>query len=98
MSRIIFDPAAEAEMIDAASFYEGEQAGSGARFLECVRVACEIILEYPEIGERRFGARCKRVLRYEYYVCYRPIPNGIYIVAIAHQKRRPGFWSRRRLR
>src|SRR5205085_326754 len=26
-------------MIDAASFYEGEQAGSGARFLECVRDA-----------------------------------------------------------
>jgi len=58
VSRIIFDPAAEAEVIEAASFYEGEHAGSGARFLESVKAACEIVLEYPEIGERRFGARC----------------------------------------
>jgi len=98
VSRIIFDPAAEAEVIEAASFYEGEHAGSGARFLESVKAACEIVLEYPEIGERRFGARCKRLLRYEYYLCYQQIPGGIYIAAIAHQKRKPGFWIGRRLR
>ena len=53
----------------------------------------------PEIGTAvspREDVRRSLVGRFPYQVVYRLQPNEITIVAVAHMKRRPGYWTRRR--
>jgi hypothetical protein len=33
--------------------------------------------------------------RYPYFVVFRELPRKIQIIAVAHAKRRPGFWASR---
>ena len=56
--RLRFNPLAEAELQDAASWYEERVGGLGARFIAAIRHRTEI-------------------------------------VAVAHLKRRPGYWTQR---
>jgi hypothetical protein len=36
------------------------------------------------------------VARFPYSIVYKQDPDKIVIVAIAHQRRRPGYWQRRK--
>jgi hypothetical protein len=36
------------------------------------------------------------IARFPYSIIYRQDPGGIVIVAIAHQRRTPGYWRRRK--
>jgi plasmid stabilization system protein ParE len=52
----------------------------------------------PEIGAALYSdPQTRRVLvvRYPYQVVYRLEENEIVVVAIAHLKRRPGYWKHR---
>ena len=91
-----FDPTAEVDYVDAVGFYE-EEAGMGAAFEAEVRRAIDFILENPEASPivTREGAR-KRVLhRFPFNLCYTIESQRIRIWAVAHHKRRPGFWAER---
>jgi hypothetical protein len=33
--------------------------------------------------------------RYPYFVVFRELPRKIQIIAVAHAKRRPGYWTKR---
>lgn len=41
------------------------------------------------------GIRMLRYKRYPYSLIYRITPDAIKVYAVAHDKRRPGYWSRR---
>ena len=41
------------------------------------------------------GVRRKSLARFPYSVLYTVDPDVLYIVAVAHQKRRPNYWLRR---
>ena len=59
----------------------------------------ELINSHPEIGEPTSADRKTRralVPRFPYQVVYRLRPDEIVIVAVAHLKRRPGYWKIRR--
>ena len=52
---------------------------------------------HPEIGIRvRHQARRFSLHGYPYNLIYRLAPETIIIVALAHQRRRPGYWVGRR--
>ena len=51
-----FNELAEAELNDAIRYYENEQIGLGAAFLEEVRRCTAAIAEYPEAGPVVQGA------------------------------------------
>jgi hypothetical protein len=73
-----------------------ERVGRGDDFLRFVRYAVEEIAEAPGRWLRGPHAR-KRVLgRFPFSIHYRFDDREIVIMAVAHQKRRPGYWSRRR--
>ena len=66
------------------------------RFGDALDRAIERIAETPE----RFPiylANTRRLLlrRFPYAVIYRLDPGRIIVLAIAHQRRRPGYWQRR---
>ncbi|MEW6688102.1 MAG: type II toxin-antitoxin system RelE/ParE family toxin [Pseudomonadota bacterium] len=56
-----------------------------------------LVRQFPEAGSP-IGSKRRRVLvaRFPYSIVYRHDPDFILIVAVAHQRRRPGYWRGRR--
>ena len=92
-----FHPEAEAELEDASLFYESRMPGLGKSFAAEVERTIYLIREFPDAGSPN-GLTRRRVLvaRFPYSVVYRRDVDSIVIVAVAHQRRRPGYWRRRR--
>jgi plasmid stabilization system protein ParE len=89
-------PEARQDLEDAAAWYEGEKPGLGLRFLDVVDQTLAQILENPEgaaVWEKEPRLRRCIVPRFPYLVCYEVDGDVVRIVAIAHGRRRPGYWS-----
>ena len=97
MKRVIFHPEAEVEFLAAAEFYEAHRRGLGVEFIAEVRHAAGTLQRHPELGHP-FSRRLRRLLvqRFPYGLLYRIEAEDIFIVAVAHLSRRPGYWHRRR--
>lgn len=91
-----FHPDADAELEDAALFYESRMAGLGKSFAAEVERTIALVREFPEAGSPA-GPKLRRVLvaRFPYSIVYRQDPDSIVVVAVAHQRRRPGYWRGR---
>ena len=98
MNRIIvFHEAAEAEMNEAADYYDLEVKGLGKAFLDDIEKALLLIETYPEASPAiQQRVRTKRLSKFPFSLFYSLYPDEIRILAVAHQKRRPFYWSRRR--
>lgn len=101
MKRIEFDPDARIELHRAAEDYEADYPGRGLRFYTAVERAVGTIAETPHVGTRfpgvpdRLGARRFLVKRFPYALAYRDLGEVIRIDAVAHTRRRPGYWLKR---
>jgi plasmid stabilization system protein ParE len=91
-----FHPAAQAELTSAAQFYERQTGGLGLDFLLTVQRTYERLVDIPRSGAP-LGRRLRRVLvpKFPYGLLYRIEPARIYIVAVMHLHRRPGYWRSR---
>ena len=96
MRRVEFHPDARDELVAAAQFYERHSPGLGREFIDAVQRTYERLREHPRSG-RSFGRRLRRPLvpRFPYGLLYEAEPNFIYIVAVMHLLRRPGYWRPR---
>ena len=94
--RIEFHPHARAELRAARNWYHERSPLSAFVFAQTVQNAISRIREAPNTfpvsdhGTRKFVLQ-----RFPFNMFYRTGANEIVIVAIAHQKRRPGYWSSR---
>lgn len=92
-------PEADAEFAEAVRWYEVHRPGLGSEFLTEVREARKLIQTRPDIGSAlrgtRRGERGLMVKRFPYQVIYYVRAHDIVIVALAHTKRRPGYWKTR---
>lgn len=87
---------AEAELQDAATWYDERSPGLGLRFVEAVRAKTREIIETPHRWALAAGTRRVLMGRFPYALVYREVSDiEIEIVAVAHLKRRPGYWSGR---
>ena len=87
---------AEAELQDAAAWYDERSPGLGLRFILAVQRKTDEILEAPQRWP--FAAGSRRVLmgRFPYALVYREISEDqVEIIAVAHLKRRSPYWSDR---
>ena len=83
-------------MTEAALFYETANAGLGDDFLDDIQHAINTIRERPELGAKvAFGFRRMLVRRFPFSIVYGIESGQIVVVAVAHQRRRPGFWKGR---
>jgi len=91
-----FLPEADEEFREAAWYYEKEAPGVGLRFIAEVRRGVHFITENPyaavDIGS---GIRRKVLNHFPYSLLYAVESELVVIVAVAHQKRRPGYWRDR---
>jgi toxin ParE1/3/4 len=91
-----FHAAAGAELSEAVGYYDGKAAGLGDSFLAEVKAATLSIQEYPEIAPViEDGVRAKPLVRFPYRLMYVVEAHELYIVAVAHQSKRPGYWADR---
>ena len=94
--RVDFHPAAVREVEDAQAWYEERSLLAASAFLRELSVAVQRIQQAPQ----RYpiaDAGTRRILldRFPFAVYYRERSSALTIVAVAHQKRRPGYWSAR---
>ena len=96
MKPVRFNPDAEAEMIEAAAWYESQQPDLGKRFLASVEDAINRIELKPEIYlEAETGIRRCLTRTFPYGVLFRIKPNEIEVSAVMHLHREPGYWKDR---
>lgn len=96
MTEIELHLLAEEEMNVAALFYEARVPGLGGEFLDEIARCLDRISAHPKSGQvcfRRF--RRLPLARFPYVVVYEFVANGILVIAVANQRRRPGYWRRR---
>lgn len=91
-----FLAAAREEFLVAAERYEAELPGLGEEFIRDVERALERIATFPEHGSPHLAGTRRTVLRrFPFDVVYVVEPEGVLVVAIAHQRRFPGYWCGR---
>jgi hypothetical protein len=91
--KVIFSKYAKFELDDAVCFYELEFAGLGQRFSEEVKKAAIRISDYPEAWSIERGEIRKCLLhKFPYKLLYSIESDHIFIIAVAHQHRKPDYW------
>ena len=97
MKTVRFHPEAEAEMIAAAQFYQERADGLGVRFLESVQTVVRHISNFPQSARvvRGRSIRGSVAKTFPYSVVYCVRSDEIVVLAVAHHRRRPGYWKTR---
>lgn len=94
--RIKFHPHARAELRAARNWYYDRSPLSAITFAQTVDKALSRIRDAPNTFPLAEHGTRKCVLeRFPFTVFYRTAEADIVIIAVAHQKRRPGYWSTR---
>jgi len=98
MSRLFsIHETAEAEINEAADFYDLEDPGLGSVFIDEVERAIESISQFPGAAQLVRGCvRKKPLVKFPYSLVYSVRPDEVRLLAVAHQKRRPFYWRGRR--
>ncbi|MFB3776195.1 MAG: type II toxin-antitoxin system RelE/ParE family toxin [Bryobacteraceae bacterium] len=98
MSRlpVFFHPEAVEEVEAAVRWYGDRSTAAASRLVQELTQTIDRIAEAPErwmlfeSGTRRFALR-----RFPFFVVYRVSGTVIEVLAVAHARRRPGYWRKR---
>ena len=96
-----FEDEADAEYRAAGRWYEERVEGLGIEFFDAVDATLDQIARLPKAGAlvRRvpveLQVRRAPVTRFPYHVVYLETSSTIRVLAIAHDRRRPGYWTSR---
>ncbi len=91
-----FDPDAQAEYLEAIQYYEQQFSGLGAQFIADVEQSIGRMLAFPETwGRLTFNTRRTILEVFPYGIIYYFDGTEIYILAVMHLKRKPGYWMKR---
>lgn len=82
-------------------WYEAKSPGLGLELLDEARECFRVIQEQPGAGhpvpgvEPSVGARRVVLKRFPYTVVYVELGEELRVLALAHTRRRPGYWRER---
>ena len=98
MNPVTFNSEADDEFRAAAVYYDGKQAGLGDDFVAEVEQAVQRIAQTPQAFPLHGSSGLRKCIlrRFPYTIFFLELPDRIWIAAVAHQRRRPGYWSHRR--
>lgn len=91
-----FHPEAAEEFNAAVEWYEERSVGLGLDFATEIRQAIQRAESMP-LAWTRMESDIRRVLvhRFPYGILYAPDGDHLYVVAVMHLSREPGYWRRR---
>jgi|HubBroStandDraft_1064217.scaffolds.fasta_scaffold04537_6 toxin ParE1/3/4 len=91
-----FHPDARTEADAAFGHYRSKSAVAALKFDEELDAAYRTLRKSPRLfAPYLHGTRRILLDRYPYFIVYRELPRTIEIIAVAHAKRRPGYWASR---
>ena len=96
--KLVIVPPALSELHDAAVFYTTKaNAELGLAFVAEFERTTSLLLENPMLGSVFRGDRRRSFLRrFPYSVIYQITTEELRIIAVAHNRRRPSYWSQRK--
>lgn len=84
------------ELNEAIEYYNSKSDNLGFEFFEEIKSTLLLISKYPEIWSPfTKNTRKAQIKRFPFNIIYTISADKIFIVAIAHQHRKPGFWKER---
>jgi plasmid stabilization system protein ParE len=94
---VTFHRLAAEEFVTVRRWYARRSPATEARFVAAVELAVQSIEANPAAGTSYRGPyRWVRVRRFPYLIYYEaPDPTMVLVYAVAHARRRPGYWRRR---
>ena len=94
--KVFFSEFAKLELEDALAYYELEHTGIGAYFKEEIKKNIVRIKKFPKAATIEKGEIRKSLLhKFPYKILYSIESDHIFIIALAHQHRRPDYWIER---
>jgi len=94
--KVRLHPEARAELREARRWYYERSPLSATAFAHAIDNAVSRIAQSPALYPlAQYGTRKLVLPRFPFNIFYRVLEAEIVIVAVAHQKRRPGYWSSR---
>jgi toxin ParE1/3/4 len=97
MKPVRFHDEAGADFEADVDYYEQQRPGLGSRFRSAVEDAVTAIRACPTVysAVAETAARRQLVEGFPYSVFFVELDASIWIAAVAHHKRRPGYWAHR---
>ena len=94
--RVILHPEAEAEILGAQRYYSEVRPALGRRFYDELSGLLLRVAERP-LAFKQFAPLAHRALarHFPYAVVYVPRPDAVWIIAVMHVRRKPGYWKSR---
>lgn len=87
---------AERELDDAVAIVSAARAGIGMEFVASVHAAIQAVVDYPLIGRKtRKRMRTFVMAGWPYTIVYSLEDDIVFVWAIAHHSRKPGYWRKR---
>ena len=87
---------AERELHQSIDYYDQRRQGLGERFASAVQSAIAAIQRDPlRHSPQKDGTRHYLLRTFPYKIQYLDLPDEIWIVAVAHTSREPGYWQDR---
>jgi plasmid stabilization system protein ParE len=94
--RVNLGRSARREAVEAASWYENQEEGLGARFLRALEAAQNRVGSNPLIYRCfRGDLRKCRFEVFPYVLVFRIHGDEIQVAAVMHTSRKPGYWENR---
>lgn len=99
--RVIVLEEAEDELIEAQKWYDHQRSGLGEEFRNAIDEAMKRLIKGPLAASPivnlspSIGARRVLVKRFPYSIVFISHDEDLWVVAFAHQHRRPGYWRER---
>jgi plasmid stabilization system protein ParE len=94
-----FDPEALEEYEEAVLYFEERREGLGTRFIAAVENTIKAAITMPDAGSILPGAAPELAVRRRWvrgfpavFLAYVRMNERLYIVAVGHARRHPGYW------
>jgi toxin ParE1/3/4 len=97
MKPLQLHPAARAELNATVAYYERQQRGLGVALLDEVERILTLLPQHPHVGApyKQTAFRAVPLRRFPYRIFYLELDEQLWMLALAHDRRRPDYWTRR---
>ena len=96
MLPIEFHPDVALEVKSSYQWYQSQADGLGQDYLSELESSIETISELPDTWPRfQFGFRRFLLSKFPFSIIYKASEKNIYVVAVMHNSRKPGYWTER---
>jgi toxin ParE1/3/4 len=94
--KVEFHEEAALESEAAVEWYLERSVLAASKFGDALNRAMEMIVEAPHRWPKgNHGTRRFILQRFPFVIVYRELPAAIQVLAIAHARRKPGYWKQR---